>query len=366
MLLHPYLPVAAKDRARAQMDSRWIGQGPLVDEFEREFRRVISYGHVPVAVNSGTAALHLAYILAGIKTGDLVVGPVFTCSATYSGALYQGAKPVFADIERDSLNIDPSHVAALFEQYGEQIKAIVAVHYAGFPANLARLHAIAKQWNVPVIEDAAQAIGARYKGTPIGAISQFTAFSFQAVKTLSTCDGGLLTISDPLLEEKAKRLRWFGIDRKAKFEDRWKKDIWEVGYKYQLTDVEAAMGLEGLKELDSIIGYAKRLWLTYQQELKDVPGIKLLYPDNNDIEPSYWLATFDVDRREALKTKLLEHQIESNEVHFRCDRYTVYGGRVYNCQNMDYMESRYLVLPMHQLMTVEDVVRVCDVVKSGW
>lgn len=366
VLFHPYVPIAARNRARAQLDSRWLGQGPLVDEFEEAFKSDISYPNAPIAVNSGTSALHLAYILAGIKSGDRVIGPVFTCSATFNGLLYQGATPVFADIERDSLNIDPDHVETLFEDYGERIKAIVAVHYAGFPAQLDRLHTIARKWGVPVIEDAAQAVGARYKGRMIGSISQFTAFSFQAVKTLTTIDGGMLTVDDLLLEDKAKRLRWFGIDRKAKFEDRWKKDIWEIGYKYQMSDVSAALGLEGLAELESIIGHAKELWHEYRAQLTTVPGIRILVPKEENVDPSYWLATFVVDRRDDLKKKLAEHKVESNEVHFRCDRYSVYGGRRYNCPNMDYLEDKYLVLPMHQLLDVGDIQYICDIIKRGW
>lgn len=366
VLFHPYLPVAARDRARKQMDTRWLGQGPLVDEFEVEFEKQISNGHKAIAVNSGTSALHLAYILAGIKDGDEVIGPVFTCSASYAGLLYQRAKVVFADVNKDNLNINPDHVEELLKARGGRVKAIIAVDYAGNPCNYDRLLEICKKWNIPLIEDAAQSIGAKYNGKRIGAVAPYTAFSFQAIKSLTTSDGGMLTIEDPMLEEKAKRIRWFGIDRKAKFEDRWKKDIFETGYKYQMTDIEAAMGLEGLKELNSIVAHSKELFAAYRVGLEGVRGIKMLYKTEEGAEPSYWICTVEVDKREELKKKLAEHNIESNEVHFRCDRYTVYGGRVYNCTNMDYLEDRYLVLPMHQLMTIEDVRYICDVIRKGW
>lgn len=367
VLFHPYLPESAKDRARSQLDTRWIGQGPLVDEFEQEFQKKISKEHKAVAVNSGTSALHLAYILAGIKDGDEVIGPVFTCSATYSGLLYQRAKPIFADIEKDTLNISPESVEAILKDRGEKIRAIVAVHYGGFPVNLQRIHEIAGKWGVPVIEDAAQAVGAVYKGNTIGSISQFTAFSFQAIKTITTTDGGMLTLADHTLEEKAKRLRWFGIDRKAKFEDRWKKDIYEVGYKYQMTDVEAAMGLEGLKYLTNIVENSSTLWMRYLIGLKGVPGIRMLAPKFEEgTHPSYWLCTVEVDRRDDLKRKLAEYGIESDPTHYRNDRYTVYGGYVDNCPNMDYMEDRYLILPMHQFVTGEDINYITDVIRKGW
>ena len=370
-LFHPYLSVAARDRARQQMDTRWLGQGALVDEFEVEFEKKISHNHKAIAVNSGTSALHLAYILAGIKDGDEVIGPVFSCSASYAGLLYQRAKIVFADIKKDSLNIDPDHVEELFKQRGKRIKAIVAVHYGGYLADLDRLHEIAKKWEVPIIEDAAQAIGAVYKGRNIGSISQLSCYSFQAIKSLTVGDGGMLTIENPELEEKAKRIRWFGIDRKAKFEDRWKKDIWEVGYKMQMTDIEAAMGLEGLKDLGRVLNYSKSLFKAYVDGLEGIPGIRVMCKDDlkeeNGTKPTYWLATVEVDRKEDFKKKLAENGIETGETHFRCDRYSVYGGRVYNCPNMDYLEERYLLLPMHQYVTLEDInERIIPTIKSGW
>lgn len=369
-LFHPYLSKAAKDAARKQMDTRWIGQGPLVDEFELKFEKQISHKHKAIAVNSGTSALHLAYILAGIKDGDEVIGPVFTCSATYAGLLYQRAKIIFADINKEDMNLNPEHVEKLLKQRKGKVKAIVAVHFGGYPADMDKIRAIANKWNIPVIEDAAQAIGSVYKGKNVGEISEFTAFSFQAIKSLTTGDGGMLTIKDNSFEQKAKRLRWFGIDRKAKFEDRWKKDIFEVGYKYQMTDVDAALGLTGLKDLSKIINHSKKLFKAYVKGLAGVPGIRVMNSDiltNKDgTNPTYWLCSVEVDRKEDLKKKLLENGIESNESHFRCDRYSVYGGRVKNCPNMDYLEDRYLLLPMHQFVTLRDVNRICKIIKSGW
>jgi len=356
-LMHPWIPEAGIQRAAKTLGTRWIGQGPQVDEFEELFMKKISAPHVPIAVNSGTSALHLAYILAGIKDDDEVICPVFSCSATMTPLLYQRAKVVFADIKKDSLNIEPRHVRMLMN---ERVKAIVCVHYGGIPADLAELQSIANEWHVPLIEDAAQAIGATYRKKKIGSISDFTAFSFQAVKIMTTVDGGMLTIKDPIQEEKAKRIRWFGIDRKAKFEQRWKKDIFEVGYKYQMTDVSAALGIEGLKVLDDTLAYYAQLARTYKRELQYVKGVITLNGGSN------WLTTIFVNKRDDLKRKLAEHGIESDPTHYRCDRYSVFGGRVYNCPNMDDVENKYLLLPMHKFVTPEDVVRICEIIKKGW
>ncbi|MFA5013911.1 MAG: DegT/DnrJ/EryC1/StrS family aminotransferase [Actinomycetota bacterium] len=290
------------------------------------------------------------------------------CAASYSPALYERAKVTFCDIEKDSLNIDCDHLEEVFKQRGERIKAIVVVDYGGYPVRLDRVLKIARKWNVPVIEDAAQAIGAKYKGKNIGETANFCCFSFQSIKTLTTVDGGMLTLEDPLLEEKAKRLRWFGIDRKAKHEDRWKKDIWEIGFKYQLSDVYASLGIEGLKEVETLIEGAKKRFQAYQEGLKNIPGIKMLNTNIEEgVEPGYWLCTVNVEKREDLKRKLLENNIESDPTHYRIDRYTVFGGRVYNCPNMDYLEDRYLLLPMHYYVSLEDITeRIIPVIKGGW
>lgn len=361
-LFHPYIPEKAKKRARKTLGTRWVGQGPQVDEFEKDFEKKISHGHKAIAVNSGTSALHLSYILAGIKDGDEIITPVFSCSATHTPLLYQRAKIIFADIQPDTLNINPKHVKELMN---EKVKAIVCTHYGGLPCDMDELGAIARKWNVPIIEDAAQAICASYKGKNVGNISEFTAFSFQAIKILTTVDGGMMTIKDPHLEEKAKRIRWFGIDREAKFDDRWKKDIWEVGYKYQMTDISAALGIEGLKQLNKTLRHHRGKFELYKEELAGISGIKFI-GEKGDRKSSCWLATAVVERRDDLKKKLKEHNIESDPVHYRCDRYTVFGGRVDNCPNMDSLEDKYLILPMHYYVTQSDITRICRIIRSGW
>lgn len=362
VLFYPHIPEVARNAARDVLDTRWIGQGPKVDEFEQVWEEKISHPHKAIAVGSGTDALHLAYILADIKQGDEVVTPVFTCTATTTPLLYQGAKPIFADIKPDSLNIDPKSVELLVN---ERTKAIVCVDYGGLPADLDELQKIASKWNIPLIEDACQAHGAIYKGRHIGSIADFTAFSFQAIKIITTCDGGMLTIKNSELEEKAERIRWFGIDRKAKQEDRWKNDIVEVGYKYQMTDVAAAMGIEAMKILPETLSHHRKLFETYRDGLKEVPGITFI-GDDEDHRSSCWLSTIFAERRDNLKRKLAENGIESNPVHYRNDMYTVFGGRVSHCPNMDAAENHYLVLPMHYHLEVEDIGRICDVIKSGW
>jgi perosamine synthetase len=363
VLFYPHIPENAIQEVEDTLRSRWIGQGPKVERFEQRFKEKFSPSFESVAVGAGTDALHLAYILAGIQPGDEVISPVFTCTATNIPLLYIGAKVKFADIQMDTLNIDPKHVRQLVN---EKTKAIICVHYGGLPCDMDELHEIGRQWGIPVIEDAAHALGASYHGQLIGSISDYTMFSFQAIKTLTTGDGGMLLIKDKNKLEKARRIRWFGIDRVGKQNGNWENDIWEVGYKYQMTDISAAIGLASLEEFDSVFDYRRKLFNLYKEGLKDVPGIKLAGAEYQDREHGYWLCTVLVEHRIELQKKLRENHIESNQVHFRNDMYTLFGGRRDYLPNMDAVEDKYMVLPLHLKVQPEDVNRICDLIRSGW
>lgn len=363
VLFHPHMPKNAIAGVADTLSTRWIGQGPKVELFEKRFSERFCGNSPAIAVGSGTDALHLAYLLAGLKAGDEVVAPVFTCTATNIPFLYMGVKVRFADVEKDTLNISATHVAELVN---ERTRALICVHYGGLPCDMDELHAIAKKWNIPVIEDAAHAVGARYKGRSIGEISEFTMYSFQAIKHITTGDGGMLAIKESSLEAKAKRLRWFGIDRSAKQKGIWENDITEVGYKYQLTDIGAAMGLAALDEFEQTLGHRQRLLEEYRTSLQGISGIEFIGGAKSDRVHAAWLCTVLVNRRVALQKKLLEHRIESNQVHYRNDRYSIFGSRRDNLPNMDAVEDRYLVLPLHTKMGVEHVQRICSVIRSGW
>jgi dTDP-4-amino-4,6-dideoxygalactose transaminase len=230
------------------------------------------------------------------------------------------------------------------------------------------LKSIADEWNIPIIEDAAHAVGAKYKGVDIGSISDFTMFSFQAIKHITTGDGGMLIIKDKELVDKAERIRWFGIDRKAKQEGIWENDILEIGYKYQMTDIAAAMGIVSLDEFDDQSKLRKILFKTYAEELANCERLRVVGSGIIDREHAAWLFTVIVEDRYKLQEKLRDNMIESNQVHFRNDRYSIFkeftDGKKF--PNMDKVEDDYLVLPLHTKMTVEDVKRVCSVIKSGW
>ena len=363
VLFHPHIPENAIQMVQQTLRTRWIGQGPKVNEFEQQFGDKFAEGKTAVAVGSGTDALHLSYILAGIEAGDEVIAPVFTCTATNIPLLYQRAVIKFADVQRDTLNIDIDHVKQLVSN---KTKAIVCVHYGGLPCDMKELGEIAVKWGIPIIEDAAHALGATYHGKPIGSISDFTMFSFQAIKHITTGDGGMLILKDETLKDKADRIRWFGIDRTAKQMGHWDNDITEVGYKYQMNDIAAAMGLAALEEFDKISALRKKLFHKYSELLNGVPGIQFVGGGYSDREHAAWLCTIIAEKRFELQLKLREHHVESNQVHFRNDRYSIFGGRRNDLPNMDAVEDKYLVLPLHTKITIDHVERICDVIRSGW
>ena len=365
VLFYPHVSEKAKKSVMETLDSRWIGQGPKVKLFEENFSKKFGSNSPAIAVGSGTDALHLSYMLAGLKPGDEVIAPVFTCTATNIPFLYMGVKIKFADIDVDTMNIDTNHVRQLMTS---KVKAIVCVHYGGLPCDMDELKSIADEWGIPIIEDAAHAVGAKYKGVDIGSISDFTMFSFQAIKHITTGDGGMVVIKDKELVDKAERLRWFGIDRKAKQAGIWENDITEIGYKYQMTDIAAAMGIVSLAEFDEQSKLRKTLFRTYSEELANCDRLRVVGNGFTDREHAAWLFTVIVEDRYKLQEKLRDNKIESNQVHFRNDRYSIFkeftDGKKF--PNMDKVEDDYLVLPLHTKMTVKDVRKVCSVIKSGW
>lgn len=362
VLFHPHIPKKAKEYVCDTLDSRWIGQGPKVDLFEARFREKFRQPGDCISVGSGTDALHLAYLLAGIQERDEVLVPLFTCTATNIPLLYIGAKLKFIDVDPKTLNVC---VRDLERKISERTKAIVIVHYGGLPCDMAEIRALAEKHGVPVIEDAAHALGASYDGVPVGAISEFTMYSFQAIKHLTTGDGGLLTFTDTSLGPLARRLRWFGINREQKQKGIWDNDITEVGYKYQLTDIGAALGLAGLEEFDETLSLRRDLYKRYVENLKDVPHVQIVDDHDPRKQHATWLFTILVEDRKSCELKLRSERIESGQTHYRNDRYSIF-----DCKDefpqMDTVDDKYLILPLHTKMSLADVDRICAVLNTGW
>ncbi len=363
-LFYPHIPEGAVEEVVDTLSGRWIGQGPKVDKFEKLMQSMFLGNHSALAVGSGTDALHLSYLLAGVKKDDEVIVPSFTCTATSIPLLYIGAKPVFADIDRETMNISTKDIEI---KITEKTKAIACVDYGGVPCDYDELNKICRKYNLKLISDAAHSLGTMYNGNFAAQEADFSIFSFQAIKTLTTGDGGLLAIKDGSLVELAKKLRWFGIDRTAKQGGIWENDIIDIGYKYQMNDIAAGIGLAGLKTITKTIENRNKLFSLYEKGIK-TNDLKIIGKSQTDkYYNSAWLITVLVnDDRIGLMHKLRENGIESAQVHYRNDRYSIFGGRRNDLPVMDELEDRYLVLPLHTKIGPEHIDRICEVINSGW
>lgn len=365
VLFHPFIPETAATEVARTLGTRWIGQGPRVEEFEKLFSSLFGLeSQSCISVNSGTAALHLAYILAGIKSGDEVLCPLFTCTATNIPLLYLGAKPVFVDVDPHTLNID---LEDLRKKISSKTKAIVSVDFGGLPCNYDELNQIARQFSIPLIQDAAHSLGGKYKNQYVGRLADFTIFSFQAIKHISTGDGGMLVVKNLELAPKARRLRWFGINRMGGKSGIWENDITEVGYKYHMNDIAATLGIEGLRNFDKVKIHRSNLSQLYFEMLSGVPGLRSIGEDSlSEVEHAAWIHTVRVEDREALASKLRENGIETGQVHYRNDKYSILSEPGGTFPGMDSVESEYLVLPLHMKVKETDVERICRLIRLGW
>ncbi len=363
VLFYPYISKKTPKKVSSILNSRWIGQGPLVDKFENKFQEKFGKKNYTLSTGSGTDALHLAYILAGIKKNDEVITTVFTCTATNIPLLYLGAKIKFADIDINTMNICVNSVKKLISK---KTKAIVIVHYGGLPCDMAELKKLSTKYKIPIIEDAAHALGAKYNNKPIGSISEYTMFSFQAIKHITTGDGGMLTIQNKKKFEIAKRIRWFGINREKKQKGTWENDIKEVGYKYQMTDIGARMGLDSLNEFNKILNHRRNLFNIYLDKLSNNQNIKCINETSEKKFHAAWLFTIALEKKDYLQNKLRQNGIESGQVHFRNDKYSIFKNfcRDIKFKNMDYLENKYLVLPIHHKVSEKNAENIAKLINK--
>lgn len=361
-LFHPYISNKARERVHALLATRWIGQGPEVDKVEKKISRMFKIPY-PLTLNNGTAALHLALVMAGVGSGDEVIGTPMTCTASNIPVLYCGAKVVFADIQKESMNICPKSIE---QKITPKSKAIICVHWAGYPCDMDEIHRIAKKHKLVVIEDAAHALGAQYKGKCIGSISPFSCFSFQAIKPITSIDGGMLAVNNKINYQRAKLLRWYGLDREFKGDIYKKYSILkEAGYKYHMNDVSAVILSSQLDEWRKINSRREQIARKYIKAFERVPGITLL-ERKPDRKSANWTFTMYVDRRNDFQKKLEENGIESHLVHVRNDICKLFGGKRQDLPVMNEVEKKYISIPLHNLLTDEDVDKVINVIKSGW
>lgn len=335
-----------------------ISEGAPVVEFERRFSEVFGAPHC-ISCYSGTAALHVALLLAGVNPGDEVISTPVTAEPTNMAICHAGGRIVWADVDPASGNLSPECIAA---KISPRTKAIMVVHYGGIPASLARIRAVAEARGIPVIEDAAHALGARYGGRPIGQHSEFVMYSLQAIKHMTTVDGGMLACRNPEDARRGKLIRWFGIDREKPRTD---LDVPIVGYKYHMNNVTATMGNVQLDHIQPVIRRHIENGRYLDKALRGVAGLSLCRWDEA-AEPSYWFYTVFADRRDELARKLNDAGIAASTVHKRNDAHSVFAASRCALPGVDEFSRRVLHIPCGWWVSDEDRARMVDVIKSGW
>ncbi len=327
---------------RTTLFSGYIGQGPRVEEFEKAVAPWFGNNNV-LSVNSGTAALHLALRLAGVGPGDEVVSSPMTCTATNMPILERGGRIVWADIDPLTGNIDSVDVE---RKITPRTKAVMAVDWGGYPCDLDELGHIGRKYGVKVIEDAAHAFGAQYKGKVVGSHSDFVCFSFQAIKHLTTVDGGALLCKESGDYRRGKLLRWYGIDRETERKDfRCEEDIVEYGYKFHMNDVTATIGLEQLKYVGQILEKHRSNAAFYDTRFKGLSSLERLHYRSDRLS-SYWLYTVLVENRLAFMAEMKQAGIMVSQVHARNDLHSMAREFRRNLPGVEAFVERQVSIPV--------------------
>lgn len=360
----------ADDAVIEVLRSGHVAQGPRVEAFEAQLAAELE---VPVehlvTVNSGTAALHLAYHLAGIREGDVVIATPMTCAATITPLVHMGAEIVWADVDPVTGNIDPVSVANLLDVYDNRagagwLRAIVAVDWAGTPASYDHLRAMT---HVPIIEDAAHAMFAeRHSATPIAkqAIADgiTVCFSLQAIKHLTTGDGGAIVFPTVDLAERARRLRWFGLDRRSSQDFRCAQDIEEAGWKYHMNDIAAAIGLGNLAAARKAVGLHRRHAAMYLEAFANLTPRVLVPPWHPG--SSYWIYTLLVEDRADFQRHLADRGIATSQVHRRNDHHSAFPRAARPLPGLEQFSAHQVSIPVGWWLDDSDIARVIAAVRS--
>lgn len=345
-------------RLREVLYSGQISEGPPVYEFERKFGEFVG---APQALSfySGTAALHAALVLAGVQPDDDVISTAMTAEPTNMAIRHAGARIVWADVDPRNGNLSPESIA---ERITPRTRAILVVHYGGVPASIRAIRAVAEEHGAPVIEDAAHALGARYGGRLIGSHSEYVMFSFQAIKHMTTVDGGMLTCRQAADLPRGRTFRWFGIDRQA---PRTSVDVQTVGYKYHMNNVNATIGLVQLEHIAPILQRHIDNGRYFDQALKGIPGLDLCAWDA-EAEPSYWFYTVLVERRDDFARCLAERGIGNSQAHKRNDLHSVFASSRCALPGLDAFYERMIHIPCGWWVSDEDREYIVAAIRKGW
>jgi dTDP-4-amino-4,6-dideoxygalactose transaminase len=365
-----FQPVIGVDTIKAVVDALhagWLGMGAVTQAFEDRIARFLGLeGRYVIATNTGTSALHLGLLAAGVGPGDEVITPAFNFVADHQAIVATGAAPVLCDVEEATLGLDPDKVAALI---GPRTKAIVPLHFGGVAGRVKELFALAEAHRVRIVEDATHAFGTRVGGRAIGSFGDVTCFSFDPVKVITSIDGGAVVVGDAAALEQLRHWRFLGIDREtlARYQNSraWEYDVVSQGFRYHLTNINAAVGLSQLARVDEFIASRRQVCRLYNRLLAGVAGVRCPGTDFEDVSPFIYTVRVPAARRERLIEHLRERGIATG-IHFLPAQDFTYlkGCRRGDLSVTERVTREIMTLPLHTHMPVATVERVAGAIRE--
>jgi dTDP-4-amino-4,6-dideoxygalactose transaminase len=388
-LFKVFMSPSAKDEVAKVLDSGFIGQGPKVEEFEKNLADYLRNDRI-LTLNSGTAGLHLALHLLkapkktvtifdgvastedywpGIQDGDEVLATSLTCTASNFPILANNLKIKWVDIDPTTLNMD---LDDLERKITPKTKAIILVHWGGYPNDLDRIKQIQNKaralygFKPAIIEDGAHAFGSNYMGKPLGNHGNIVMHSLQAIKHITSVDGGILILPHQELYTRGKLIRWYGIDRDSNRKDfRCEADILEWGFKFHMNDVNAAVGIENLKHADTIVGKHKANAHYYDANLHNIAGLTTLTRHEGH-DSAFWIYSMLVDDRDGFMRKMKENNIIVSQVHERNDKHSCVREYISALPQLDRTIGKVVSIPVGWWVTEEQREYIVNTIKRGW
>jgi len=388
-LFKVFMADTAAEEVSKVLNSGYIGQGPKVEEFENQLKQHFNHDYIQTT-NSGTSALHLALHLLkkpvvynktyegiigyetkwpGLQPGDEILATAMTCTASNWPILANGLKIKWVDIDPTTLNMDLDDLA---RKISPTTKAIMLVHWGGYPNDLDKIRKIQDKayhmygFKPAVIEDGAHSFGSRYKGKSIGTYGNLTMYSLQAIKHITSVDGGLLFSPYKELHDRGKLIRWYGIDREGDRKDfRCEANIEEWGYKFHMNDVSATVGIENLKHADKIISKHRENAAYYDEHLQNVHGVTLLKREPGH-DSAFWIYSMLVENRDGFYKWMNECNITVSQVHERNDKHTCVKEYRSFLPNLDKTIGKVVAIPVGWWVTPEEREYIVNCIKKGW
>ena len=359
-LVKPY--IAPQEEMMPEIEkvlySGYIAEGEAAWKFEEEFQKFIDNPNT-LAVQSGTAALHLALLSLNVGPGDEVISTPMTAEPTNTTIAFTGAQVVWGDVDPNTGLLDSKFVR---EKITERTKAIMLVHYAGMVCDMDQFNKLSEETGIPVIEDSAHCLGGKYNGKVIGSNSQYTCFSFQAIKQMTTVDGGAIAFRNPDEVEPARRLRWFGLDKKV---SRLQNDIKRAGYKYGINNITGIIGQVQLRHAQEVIDKYISNGKYYDEALRGIPGVTMV-PYYENTEPSYWLYTLKVENRDDFCKMMEKSDIMASPLHHRSDTHSVFSGSRCELPGMEEWYKSFVHIPCGWWVDEEMREKIVEAIKRGW